>query len=429
MSRAAELLETCFREEYGRIVSVLMRVLGSLEEAEDVIQSAAARALEDWPKRGFPSRPGAWLTTVSRRIALDRIRRRAVEGRARERLTRDRGTGPRTTVASGRAPENDPYDLLDAWPDERLRLMFVCCRPDLPVESRLALTLKEVSGLTTPRVAAAFLVSEATIAQRLVRAKRRLRERRVALEVPAGTEILARLGDVLGVIYLVFNAGYLQPHGTALLNAELCDEAIHLARTVVELMRAAKLPESAEALGLSALLILTHSRRDARCDPWGMPVLLEDQDRGLWHADEAAEGLALLDRAAALRSPGPYQLKAAVAALHHTAGDAADTDWRGIESLYKRLYAYEANPVVRLNAIVAHGMWAGAERGLAELEELATNTKALDSYTYFHLARARFLRELGRPKEAGRSLFSAAELTTNDAERRFIEAQLAALGS
>ena len=422
-------LERAWRSEHARIVSALTRILGSLERAEDVVQAAAARALESWPLRGLPANPAAWLTTVARRIALDRIRSDRAGERLRDRLRAEGAVnGSLRVTAGGRAHRDDPYELLERWPDERLKLIFLCCHPSLTPDARRALTLREVCGLSTEQVSRAFLVNERTMAQRLVRAKRRLRESGADLAVPVREDFPSRLDDVLAVIYLLFNEGYLTRSGESLIRPELCDEAIHVARTVNELLPTASVDirSRAETMGLLSMMLLVHSRRHARRDETGVAILLEDQDRSLWQADEAAEGLSLLDAAVALRHPGPYQIKAAINALHHTATDASDTDWAEIHALYSALLAFEPTSVVRLNRAVCVGMWKGPEAGLRAVAELAGKVE-LDAYPYYHLARAKFLGETGRSDEAAGALQRARECTANVAERRFIERAEAAL--
>ncbi|MFW5689761.1 MAG: RNA polymerase sigma factor [Spirochaetota bacterium] len=411
-------LDHAWRAEHGRIVAVLTRLLGSLDRAEDVLQSATARALLSWPARGVPERPGAWLTTVAKRIALDEIRARRRRERFVSWLIRESAvTAPDRRSSPG---SDDPYDLLDRWPDERLKLIFLCCHPALDPDARRALTLREVCGIATNEVAAAYLVRESAMAQRLVRAKRTLRESRAEFDLPGPDALEARLSDVLSVVYLLFNEGYLARSGADLLRADLCDEAIRLARIVV---RDVPHAAAAEALGLLSMMLLIHSRRDARASSEGLPVVLEEQDRGRWRSDEVAEGLELLDRAVDLGRPGPLQLKAAIQAVHHTADDAAQTDWQAIHALYTRLIAFEPTNVVMLNAAVARGMWLGAREGLAALAGIP-NAAGLSDYAYYHLAYARFHEESGEFDDAARALARARESTDNEAETRLIERRL-----
>ncbi|MFP4432766.1 MAG: RNA polymerase sigma factor [Spirochaetaceae bacterium] len=415
MDEVRRVLDAACRSEQARIIGTLTRILGSLEAAEDVMQAAAERALEHWPRRGLPINPGAWLTTVARRIALDELRRRSAAERARGRLTRE---------LDGTCTD-DPYHLLGSWPDERLRLILTCCHPLLDTDSRVALTLKEVCGLSTGQIAGSFLVAEATMAQRLVRAKRRLREHLHGFEIPVPGEISDHLADVLRVIYLVFNEGYIHRGGIELTHIDLCTEAVRIALLIPGLMRTEGLDAEPEALGLAALLVLIHARRDARIDTEGLPVLLEEQDRSRWRRDEADHGLALLDQALALKRPGPYQLLAAVNAVHATADSAESTEWEEILALYDRLLLFEPTSVVALNRAVALGMARGADAGLAALE--ARPVADLDGYPYLHLARARFLEEAGREDEAAPALRRAHALSENEAERALITRRLAGL--
>lgn len=416
------LLDRTIRSEYGRIVSVVSCVLGSIEAAEDVVQSACARALTEWPARGIPRAPGAWLTTVSRRIALDTLRRRKTAERASRRVRANEAAGFDPVSGRSRGP-TDPYELLAEWPDERLKLLFACCHPRLDPNARIALTLQVVSGLTAERIAGAFLVSPATMSQRLVRAKRRLREEKRPFDIPEPDRFPERLTDVLGAIYLIFNEGYLSHAGDALMQTELCEEAISLARTVVALLDTQQQKPNPEALGLLALLILIHARREARVDQEGVPVLLEGQDRSLWRKEEAAEGRAVLDRAVSLRRPGPYQIKAAINVIHHDAASPEQTDWQEICALYDRLLLFEPTSVVRLNRAVAIGMFRGAEAALREIAEIEAHG-ALRSYTYLELAKARYLSELGRGNAAKDALNRARALSSNAAEQKLIEARL-----
>lgn len=428
----AHALDAACRSDYGRIVSLLTRVLGSLEAAEDVLQGAFATALEQWRRRGVPSNPAAWLTTVSRRAAIDVVRRRRAGSRAVSALAAaaERSGGGSKHAANEADPAGSPdtaYELLARWPDERLKLIFMCCHPRLPVAARIALTLKEVCGLSTPSVAATFLVSEQAMAQRLVRAKRSLRQNGAVFEVPQPDEFGERVEDVLKVIYLLFNHGYLPSEGSEILRSEVCGEAVYLARLVCTLLdqHGAQRRERAEALGLASLLTLLHSRRYARVDAEGVPVVLEEQDRSLWVNTEVRDGLSALDRAIALSRPGPYQIKAAVNALHHTATDAADTDWSQIHALYTELETYEPTPIVRLNAAVALGMSAGPAAGLQALDSLAEHAgPTLRTYPYYYLAVARFLEECGRGEEAKEALWNARETSKNRTERLFIERRL-----
>ncbi len=416
----AALEEAC-RTEYGRIVSVLTRVLGSIDAAEDVLQTGFSRALRVWPERGIPSNPAAWLTTVSRRIAIDTIRQRKRRQAASDRVVAEHRAG--FDAVNDRTSNGvDPFELIDQWPDERLRLIFTCCHPVLDPNARVALTLKEVCGITTAGIAGAFLIRESTAAQRLVRAKRRLRENEVRFEVPERNELYDRLEDVRRVIHLVFSEGYLPRHGERLTRLDLCEEAIRLARVLIELTNEIDAPASrAENLGLLAELIFTNSRRHARTDSEGRPILLEDQDRSLWIREEAAEAQSLLDLALEYESPGPHQIKAAIASLHHEERDTPD--WDQIARLYATLYRYEPTEIVRLNQAVARGFASGPEAALKLLSRINAGGEMGD-YPYFHLAQARFLEEAGRYEAAWESLGLARAASRNGSEQRFIDEQI-----
>ncbi|HET7027332.1 MAG TPA: sigma-70 family RNA polymerase sigma factor [Candidatus Limnocylindrales bacterium] len=416
-----------FREESGRAVATLIRVLGDFDLAEDAVADAFVTALERWPRDGVPRNPGAWITTTARNRAIDRIRRRRVGEQKVERLGQDGATADGADASDTAATAIARVDggaRLDM--DDRLRLIFTCCHPALAMDARVALTLRTLGGLTTPEIARAFLLPEPTLAQRLVRAKRKIREAGIPYRVPPDEVLPERLDGVLHVLYLVFNEGYAATSGDALIRRELSAEAIRLGRLLALLM-----PDEPEALGLLALMLLHDARRDARTAD-GRLVLLEDQDRGLWDAPAIAEGRGLLDRALRMRQPGAYQLQAAIAALHDEAASAAETDWRQIVGLYDQLLGLAPSPVVALNRAVAVALSGERERGAAGLVVGLALVDALAgelaSYSYLHAARAELLRRLDRRTEARTAYAHALELTANEPERAFLRDRAAALG-
>jgi RNA polymerase sigma-70 factor (ECF subfamily) len=391
-------LEATFREEWPRAVAILTRVLGDMALAEDAVQDAFTKALERWPRDGVPRSPGAWIVATARNGAIDRIRRDRTFARKAELLARLEDV-----------PAEEDADV-SSIPDERLALLFTCCHPALALDARVALTLREVAGLATPEIARAFLVTEATLAQRLVRAKRRVRETGIPFRVPPDHLLPERIPDVLRVLYLVFNEGYAATTGAVLVRRDLCAEAIRLAKLLCVLM-----PDEPEAFGLLALLLLQDSRRDARIGADGELVLLGDQDRRLWDTAAIEEGIRVLRRAEGLRRPGPYQLQAAIAAGH-----AEGTHPSVIAGVYAALERLDPSPVVRLNRAVAVALAGDVDAGLALLDEI----DGLEGYSYLPAARADLLRRLGRLEEAASCYREALELTDNAPERRFLERRL-----
>jgi RNA polymerase sigma-70 factor (ECF subfamily) len=401
-----------FRHEWGRVVATLIRMTGDWDLAEECTQAAFAQALERWPAAGVPRRPGAWLTTTARNRAVDRFRRGATEA-----------AKLREVAAMPDAHDRDDDDGDDgSVRDDRLRLIFTCCHPALALDARVALTLRTLAGLTTAEIARAFLVSEPTMAKRLVRAKGKIRDAGIPYRVPPAHLLGQRTGGVLAVLYLLFNEGYAATAGADLMRQGLCTEAIRLARTLAELM-----PDEPEALGLLALMLLQDARRAARLDDAGDVVTLEDQDRGRWDPGEIDEGIGLLDAALRYDSAGPYQLQAAIAACHATAADAADTDWARIARLYGRLAELVPSAVVELNRAVAVAMADGPAAGL-ELVEALDASGALAGYHLLPATRADLLRRLSRRAEAAAAYDEALDLATTDAERRYLARRLAETG-
>jgi RNA polymerase sigma-70 factor, ECF subfamily len=402
------IIERVFRAEHGKVAAWLIGTFRDFDLAEEAIQEAFAVALERWPSDGIPPNPAAWIATTARRKAVDVLRRERV------RVEKYAALG---------APEEDSTDMQDDSAsnlgDDRLRLIFTCCHPALSLEARVALTLRTLGGLTTAEIAHALLLAEPTLGQRLVRAKRKIHEAGIPYQVPPDHLLPERLEAVLAVVYLVFNEGYAATTGQALIRRELCAEAVRLGRALAELM-----PDEPEALGLLALMLLHDARRTARVSANGEPVLLADQDRSSWDQAEIDEGRALVQRALRMGRAGPYQLQAAIAALHAEAPTAEATDWRQIAALYGLLAQANPSPVVELNRAAAVGMAEGPACGLALMDrpEVAVH---LESYRWLHAARADLLRRLGRFGEASEAYMRALELTENGVDRAYLERRLA----
>jgi len=400
-------VEGVVRREWGRAVAVVARITGDLGLAEDAVQEACALALDRWAAGSVPDDPAAWLVTVARNRALDRVRREALRSAKEE-------------AAMRLLAEQDPAPP-GSIPDDRLQLIFACCHPALDPGVRVALTLRTLCGLTTAEIARGFLVAEATMAQRLVRAKRKIRDAAIPLRVPPDAELPGRVGGVLRVIYLVFTEGHRASDGAHVVRDDLCEEAIRLARLLAGLC-----PDEPEVLGLLGLLLLTDARRPARTARDGRLVLLGDQDRGRWDRAKVAEGTGLLDRAMRRRQPGPYQLQAAIAACHATAPRAGDTDWAQIAALYAALARWEPSPVVQANRAVAVAMADGPAAGLAIIDDLGGESRT-EGWHLLHACRADLLRRLGRGAEAAAAYRAALALCPPPAERDFLAARLAEL--
>jgi len=407
-SDAAAAVDALYRSDWGRIVATLIRLVGDFEAAEESAQEAFTAAVDQWRVEGVPEFPRAWVIQTARHKAIDRLRRRERSSEALESY------GPSWF---NRAVEEPDYDTNEI-PDDRLRLIFTCCHPALALESQVALTLRTLGGLETDEIARAFLVPAATMAQRLVRAKRKIRDAGIPYAVPETNDMPARLDAVLTVIYLVFNEGYAPTRGTPLVRTDLSAEAIRLGRLVRALMS----PPPTEATALVALMLLHDSRRDARANEIGDLVVLEEQDRRRWNQQQIAEALPLVDEALS-GGPGPFALQAAIAALHCQAARAEETDWPQIIRLYDVLERVQPSPVVSLNRAVAIAMVDGPAPALALVDALAA-AGDLDGYHLLHAARADLLRRLGRPAEAATSYARAVALATNDSERRFLERRL-----
>ena len=442
MPQPSETLERVFREEYGRIIATLIR-LSSFDLAEESLQEAFAAAVTVWARDGVPRNPGAWLTTVAHRKLLDVIRREQTKTEKQPQLEyaalslqRDHAdlTNAAFAATNNPARSNDAIDhstdyraarlpgdldgFADEYPDERLRLIFTCCHPSLNQETQVALTLRTLGGLTTTEIARAFLLPEPTLAQRLVRAKNKIRLAKIPYQIPPREVLPNRLASVRAVVYLIFNEGYSATAGDNLIRTDLCAEAIRLGRLLCELV--AHEPEN---LGLLALLLLQNSRRHARISKDGELVTLEEQDRSLWDREEIAEGLKLVEWALRMRRVGAYQLQAAIAALHSEAKTAADTDWQQISRLYAELRRFNSSPVVALNHAAAVAMSEGFAQGLQMIEAVGASGK-LDQYYLFHAARADLLRRLERTHEAEAAYTRALELTANQVEQKYVRRRL-----
>jgi RNA polymerase sigma-70 factor (ECF subfamily) len=409
VSQAVRALDRIFRAESGPVLATLIRVLGDFQLAEDALQDALVAALEGWSKEGLPASPGAWLTTTARRKALDRVRHlRIVEAKRGELAL---------SIRLDHEPWRPPDEIdIHPVPDDQLRLIFTCCHPALSREAQVALTLQTLGGLRIAEIARAFLVNEATIAQRLSRAKQKIARAHIPYEIPDRESLSPRLDAVLSVLYLIFNEGYLATR--QLVRGDLVADAIRLARSLSEL-----LPDEPEPMGLLALMLLHDSRREAREDDEGELTLLADQDRTKWSKPQIDEGLQLVDRGLRMRRPGCYQVQAAIAALHAEAPNAAATDWPQIAVLYHQLLRYERTPVIELNRAVALSFAVGPAEGL-KLIDTISGGESLERYTPFHLARADMLRRLGRGSEARDCYVRALPCAPNDQVRRFIERRL-----
>src|ERR1700733_14196835 len=411
MADARTSIESVFREESGRIIATLIRLSGSFDRAEEAMQEAFASALLHWPQKGIPQNPGAWITAVAHRKLIDAVRRDTT------RLEKQDSIFYETSISQPPVPDADD-DVAMEYPDDRLRLIFTCCHPALNLEAQVALTLRTLGGLATPEIARAFLIPEPTVAQRLVRAKKKIQTARIPYEVPPSDRLAERLTAVMAVLYLIFNEGYSATSGAALIRRDLCREAIRLGGILSQLM-----PEESEVTGLLALMLLQDSRRETRVNAVGELMTLEEQDRSRWDRVEIEEGTSLVEAALRCHRVGPYQLQAAIAAVHANAPSSDATDWNEIAALYRELATISPTPVVALNRAVAIAMSEGYDKGLAAIDDLARSGD-LSDYYLLHAARADLLRRLHRNHEAAEAYRQAIDLATNEVEQSYLKRRL-----